>query len=179
MKKIVDSWIEANSFFESKNDLQNVRNKFIEILLLRRKLGMREDDDISNKIKQIDNLLPPRKVNKISNGLTVKKALNRSNENLSGKTFDIIISNDSPNQFLLCEFNIQWEYYHGILTSIGRGEVLRPIADYIIELPTNTDNSSENKKAQLLDPLIVIPPSNKNGPSPIFIGKVVALFGWR
>jgi len=98
-------------------------------------------------------------------GLTVRKILNRSNNNSSDEIFDIIISNDSPNQFLLCEFNIQWQYYKGRLCSIASGVPLRPVADYIIELPVDAGDPSKKKKTQLLDPVIAIPPSNEDGPS--------------
>ena len=97
--------------------------------------------------------------------LTLKRLLEGQSENKASRIFEIVISNSSDEQIILKEFLIEWRYYHGMLMSVAQGATLKPVAQYLIKLPIDTDKSDLNSRVDAIYPPIVLPPRNESGPS--------------
>lgn len=97
--------------------------------------------------------------------LTVKRLLEGKSDNEANRIFEIVISNSSRNQVILNDFIVKWQYYKGTLRSIAYGAPLKPVAQYLIKLPIDTDNGEWNSKTESIYPPIVLPPRNESGPS--------------
>jgi hypothetical protein len=117
--------------------------------------------------------------------VSVKQILEGSGISSSHKIYDVTLSNNSRKQILLKSFDLRWGYYHGVLSSVGHGEILKPIAEYVVKIPIDTDidfprerlqsglasleklslEDYPQKLQQTIYPSIVLPPRNESGPS--------------
>ena len=128
--------------------------------------NLNQKNSINEKISALTD--PVKEVDVVktnASNVRISRILEGKAEDISSKVFDIIIENPTNKQIILTNFIVKWRYYHGFLASIAEGAVLKPVAEYIIELPIDTDDEEKKSKTIPVYPIIAIPPSNESGPS--------------
>jgi hypothetical protein len=79
------------------------------------------------------------------------------------RIFDVTIANASDVQLILATFDVTWRYHVGRLRSIASGSLLKPLAQYVIKLPIDTDDELMRSRPTVLYPPIVVPPKTDAG----------------
>jgi len=97
--------------------------------------------------------------------LVVRRVLAGQPKDAASKVFDVTLANNSASQLILSYFDVEWRYHAGYLTSIGRGDLLTPLAKYIVKLPINTEDETLHRMSVPVYPPIILPPRNADGPS--------------
>ena len=80
--------------------------------------------------------------------------------NISSNVYDITLANPSTEQITLKTFRVKWKYYKGMQCSIGQGVPIKPVEEYILNIPIDPGNTNIQKKDYKMRPMIVIPPGN-------------------
>lgn len=108
----------------------------------------------------------PAPSNKNGNdGLEVVEIFEGPSADRSSRIFDVTVANSSSSQHLLKTWDIKWTYEKGFLFSIGRGEALKPVAKYVLELGIDPDDPSVKERADPVYPSIILPAASKAAPS--------------
>jgi hypothetical protein len=82
------------------------------------------------------------------------------------KSYDVLISNLSPEQRLLSSFKLKWLYAKGRLSAVEQGASIKPVERYSVGIFVDPDKPYQvfEKSVDVYPPL-VLPPRNASGPS--------------
>lgn len=126
----------------------------------------------NQNISKISQLAPPIKQIPIvepydgdNSGLKVIKILEGASKDEASRIFDIYLSNNAAEKVILSKFYSTWRYYPGSLAISEGGAILEPLAEYIVELPIDVLDDSRHSKEDIIYPVVVMEPVEKEEPS--------------
>jgi hypothetical protein len=100
--------------------------------------------------------LPQNKEITINDSLSVFEILQGKSESAQDLIFDIYLKNSSKEEKILRKFIVDYRYQRGSLSSIDYGTLLKPVAEYIIDIPIDIYNGSKKNLVKPVYPMLLI-----------------------